>query len=304
MTFLSALLATTLGQAIVLRGEVPACPSPEQIAAALARVSEPAAAAGMAIEVERRGGVLHVALRDGHGRLLAEKSLSAGPDCAGLAELVAVTVAAWEADLLHGGGLAPLPEALPPVPPAPRSPPSPPRKTPPPAHLKVRPGLLLGVTESWNEGGFATGGVLRGTLRWGRFAAELGLWGESPRQLAAEPGTFSWERGGLDVGGSYALLELPVRVELVPRLTGALIGVQTSGFMPNLQRVDPDFGWGGAIRASVPLRVRPWLEVAALDWPILRQAIVEAPGLPQLNLTKALPSYELFVAVGGELEAR
>jgi hypothetical protein len=182
--------AALAGRGVSVEGDS-SCPSPAQVArraAALADVGAPAARA----RVDRSGAALRVRLTDERGGAIAERTLAATGTCDELAEVVAVTLVAWVAELR--------PERVPSL----QLPASPQPEPAPPPSLATW-DLGAGVGAGVAQGGAAVGAsvlaaVHAGASGWG---VAVRASGAGEREVAVGAYTAAWRRWELAIGPSF-----------------------------------------------------------------------------------------------------
>jgi len=198
MVFLAALLLAQLpgppatpATPPIIVGGTSLCPSPEAVAARLPsflRADDPAAPAHRA-RVDVRDGLLHLALEDARGGLVAERTLDGKGSCGALAEAAAVVLASWQSTIAPADiptlklGAAPRTAA---------GARSGERSSASATLFDVGAGVLLSVGEgAWTSGA-------RAQLVWARAGGGLGLYaagqGTGTRAASFADGEVNWRR--------------------------------------------------------------------------------------------------------------
>jgi hypothetical protein len=239
---------------------------------------------------------VRVALWDGNGQLLANRTFLAATSCDNLTHAVAIVLATWSRTLAMGQDENPLPPAAPPPPSPPPAPivtvaPPPPVVTPaPPAPLAVPDSLSLDAgiafVGSVNDLSFVPGAMAELILsstkyHWGgRFA----VWGTSPRDAQVFGDTYSWYRVAFSLGFDYRLLVSRWRFDL--HAGGVVAYLRPQAPLATDDHADP--GLTGGFRAAVKVGpFAPFFEANVVGW-LAEQSI---------NAIK-LDRYELLFCVG------
>lgn len=289
--------------ALEVRGET-LCPRREQVAAALVRMLNPASSdvAGDVAELSDDGDALVVTLRRPSGEIVGEKRVPATLACTVRAEVAAVSIAAFEAQL---GGLEVAPPPAPPPPPVPAAPPVAVVVAPPPpaaasvAPLNVELGAAALVSLDGTDAAPAARlevSVRRGASPWALAIAAAGV---GTHRIGVMPGEGTWRRLGAELvlvrtvkPGESSPLELRAGVAL------AVVDIHGAGYQRNFGDALLDPGAVVGLRV-VPLawRVRPWLDIGGAYWPRAHEVSVDRP--PPADPARAtLPRGELFVGMG------
>jgi hypothetical protein len=200
LLLLVAQAGTQAGAARVTVQSDTTCPTAAEVEtrlrALLPPLPEGATPAQASITAEDAG--LRVALRGGDGAALGERTLKLEASCADRANVVAVVIAAWEAQQRPEQMQAPSLPHRPPPPPVIASPP------PPPEVPALAVELWAGPAITFLPGGPRPAATLVAGL-WGRrLGARLALHGTWPMDQTLPDGRASWSR-------SDATLELGVR---------------------------------------------------------------------------------------------
>ncbi len=256
------------------------CPTPEAVAPALEALlppeGEPHALELRALE-EDEGVAL--ALRGADGAVLAERTLRSSAPCADRAAAVAAIVAAWEVDLRsRPRARVPLQrlEAPPPAPPA----------------EKVPVELSAAAFISADLGGGAA--ALSVTLAPGAWRLSAGAFGSALRQVPLAPGTAAASRAAVELAFGRAFQGLGARFELQLHVLGGALALRGSGFEEDLSAVVPELGAGYSARATLGSgRLRPWLGLQAVVWPLKRTLVVGGA-----SASASLPLVEAFIGAG------
>jgi hypothetical protein len=236
-------------------------------------------------EIVSEEGALRVRLRGPDGTALGERTLTLEASCADRANVVAVVIAAWEAQERAEAMQAPLLPRPPAAPPTVVLPPP-----PPPARRAFVVELWAGPAVTVLPGGLRPGGSLVAGL-WGRrLGARLALHGMWPAADALPDGHARWTRSDatLEVGarartraGRLDAHAGVVTGMLVAEGQGFEIDHTTRGFSPGVAAgVDWSYGFG---------RFLLGVEAGASGW--TAQRLVSAGG------TYALPRLQVAAGV-------
>lgn len=283
-----------------------ACPGAADVERHLAPLLPPGlkvTASDTATLEENGDGTLLLSLLRSDGGATIYRILPATPTCDDRAEMVAVTLAAWEAQVhtnlsLRLDRLSTAAPAQPVAPPPERGP-----YLSRAAGEVSRPGnnqlaLGAGLVGAWQPDSIAPGARVDAMLNrrdspWrGRLSA--GGWGE--HQVSVPPGYGDWSRLYLALGADYS-----VRLGRQWAATAGAAGVvgaftiAGSGFAANRRAWSADVGGEVLLRVELRrwARVRPWLGLALVTW--LRRQTVAVDGE---TTSLSLPRTEPLAALG------
>jgi hypothetical protein len=280
------------------------CPSRGDVEAALARLEAPApaAAAGgarLVADLASREDGLAIVLRDGDGRLLAERFVARGGDCAQLAAAAAVVITAWQSELRTDLG-PPLPAtAAGAPPPAPAVAAAVSRAASAPRDRGGRPFELGAAVAAGAAGGDLSARLeldaqagRPGSALAGRLAASV----ERPHGIALgpAPGQSRWSRAAVSLGVRARTFRGDVALDGHVDLLGAAVFVEGTGFDHDYQRAGFDLALGAGVRLALTAgRVAPFVGIGAALWPA--RSTVAVTGTPA---EAALPRLEVGAAAG------
>lgn len=258
------------------------------------------AARDLATLAPAAGGALSLSLADPSGQAIGARTLPPARNCDEQAKAVAVTLAVWEAELHPEIALA-LDRLEPAPPPAVSSVAAPPAR---PAPRGLEWTLGAAAVGDRQSGTWAPGARLELGLgpggRWWR--ARLAVGGVARHQTSLSPGTVSWRRGFVQLGGEADIAA--GRHWAVAFGAGGLVGVASlSGAGFPIDRSTRSLELGGEARARVEarlgapgrLQVRPWVGAAVAMW--ARRQSLDVEGTAS---TAALPRLEPMVTLGAD----
>jgi hypothetical protein len=278
------------------------CPAAAEVEAKLAPLLAPGVevtAADVGVLDEGSDGALAVSLLGGDGRTRFSRQLAPAATCAEQAEIVAVTLAAWESEihptvalrLDHLTAPAPVPAPVETV----RQAPAPPPQASTPLSVAVGAAGLASFRPDLAAGGRleASVGAQGRRLRW-----QLSATAFAEHRQALETGEATWWRLYVTAGPEYAW-RLGRRWQIAAA-GGPVLGLLTtagSGFPVDLQDRSLDVGAEARLRLAVRWRrVLPWVEVSALAW--IRRQTVAVTGSTDSSLD--LPRVDPLVAAGAD----
>jgi hypothetical protein len=284
------------------------CPTAAEVDGKLIPLLSPGFAtssADLAVIAEEPDGALSLSLARPDGRTIARRRLPRSGTCDEQAEMVAVTIAVWEAqihpeislrlDRLAGTGSSSAPPAAPPAAPALTLARSSERA---PARL-LMPSIGGAVVGSWQPDSVAPGGRLDATLgAAGRsWRARLSLAGLGKHTVSLAPGQAEWWRLYAALGADYVL---PLgRLWQVAAGVAGVVGVinaEGSGFSNNRTARATDLGAEAMLRLELRLGVmRPWLGLALVTW--LRRQTLDVTGEAG---SAVVPRLEPLIALGAD----
>jgi hypothetical protein len=285
---LALLLLLQVGLSRVAVESSTSCPTAAEVetrlAALLPSVSEGAPREHATISTEE--GTLSVHLISADGTPIGQRTLTLDVSCADRANVIAVVIAAWEAqqrpELMPAPALASTPSPPAPVPTASVSPP-PVYRSPLEVEITVGPAL------TWSDGTLSAKGIAAATI-WGRrLGARAALFGAWPQQDGLGEGQARWTRTGatLELGhrtrGRAGRLDLHGGVAagaVIARGQGFESDRTTGGFSPGLTAA-LDWSWSLG-------RVALGLGAGAWGW--TAQRLVSSSTSPA---TRPLPRLEL-----------
>jgi hypothetical protein len=273
-----------LGLAVVVEGDT-TCPTPALVARSLQPLlaEVPSGINPDRAHLAQAGDTVEITLRTASGRLLATRHLAAQPACEELAAAIAVMIAAWEGEL--GGSTASISLGPP----------------PPPDGRVTRTALIYEMGASfvagWSGAQITGGGSVElwvgpAASAW---AGHLSLLGLSSEHQSLPPGSVSWTRPRLAIGGRYRLAGgHHVSIDLRADAAAAALVLWGDGFSANETAVSFDPGLSGGARLNVSWGRWTWfLEASAQGW--LRGQRAEVTGLAE---TVDLPRAETLLQVG------
>jgi hypothetical protein len=264
------------------------CPAAELVLKRLEEISPSSPAADWIAVLSEAEDGLSLVLRDRGGATLAARRLPRSADCSGTADYVAVTLAAWEAELSPAPPPAKLPSQ---AAPAVVLPPEPSGTAPLPgigSHRLDVAALVLATGDGQGAGIAGEFGVDPAPLV--TFALV-----EAPHTAPLGPGEVHWLRASLGLGGSIRWEATPWDLALRGFVLGALLDRWGSGYATNQGALSPDAGLGAGLRVLLPLGggVRAVADLSVVVWPATQRIAVS--GLPE---TFTLPPLQLFVGLG------
>jgi hypothetical protein len=280
------------GAALDFRDEV-SCPVTAAVIERLHHMAPEATEADYVVHLRRSGSELLLQLDDRAGSPLASRQLPADADCAELADAVAVTLAAWEAQFSR---------EAPPVPP---SAPLPREVVSSPSEPTAEATGTSGATRHF---GFAAlvlgtadgaGAGIAGELdaRWEYLLACL--LADSPHGVSFAPGELHWQRTSLGLGGVLHIVEGRWDFSARAFVLGALLARWGTGYGVDESSVSPDLGLGAGLRAAFRLSSSVGLlaDFSAVAWPFTQDIVVA--GVPGFY---TLPIWQLYFGFGVSYE--
>jgi hypothetical protein len=266
------------------------CPSPEDVAAILARPARSdASSVGRFVELDENDQEEILRLKQDSQRILAERRLSrSGVSCADLAKAAAVIISAWE---LPGGEWTPdVPSLSATAPPPTVSRAAP--KRPSLLRYDAFAAILGSVAADGTLAVGAEGGVAltRAAARW---MGRVSLFGTDTRSEAIGFGAIEWSRVALAAGPAYRFGGSRWQLDLHADALLALVIVEgRGGTESSALNVDP------GLRAGVR-GMRRWgrtavfVDVGVVGW--LRSQAVQSPGMAEVV---EIPRLEVQLAAG------
>ncbi len=313
--------SVALSGAVLL--QLGACPSAEQVTAALAIITpggtDPPSLDG--VEVVEEDGQKVLRLRGSEGNQIAEKHLPADEHCDVLARVVALTLSVWsiDFDLAPNGITQKIPikqsQALvsPPLlvidmlphehnlqrrplrPPIrreqlPQAQPSSDEKNSPHADASV--SLGAGIDTS----GASLNGAVSGGLRYLAWGLRIYLRPEAARSFALSEGTVSFQRPTLGLAASYRTSPSWLSGEFM--LGGGVSRVSVSGVGYPLEEEMSSLEW--SLEASLRAywgqsRWKPFMQVTGVWWPVIQRVVLETSAGP---LKEQLPPVTAYLSLG------
>jgi hypothetical protein len=242
-SFLILLLSATAARAessIVVSGDS-TCPTPAEVRGqiVIAQSNEDVAREGPAVaRLERHGSELLVALDDSNGRPVAERRLPISGTCSELAEVTAVTISTWLAQLR--------PESFPPG-----TIPSLSHEAMPVSRARFVFDLGIAAQATWAETEPAIGvvgmGTAHGQTGWGVLLKVAGAQG---RTLPVGSGQATWRRWDLALGPSLQLPAADWRFLAGVGLSAGWLTANGSGFSENRHAARFSPGAVGVLRVG------------------------------------------------------
>jgi hypothetical protein len=280
------------GAALDFRDEV-SCPATAAVLERLHRMAPEAPKADYVVHLRRSGSELLLQLDDRTGSPLASRQLPADADCADLADGVAVTLAAWEAQFSREA--PPVPHATP----LPREVVSSPNgsiaettRTPGATHHFGFAALVLATADG---AGVGIAGEL--DARWDFLLAFL--LADSPHGVAFAPGELHWQRTSLGLGGALHIVDGRWDFSARAFVLGALLARWGTGYAVDESSVSPDLGLGAGLRAAFRLSSSVGLlaDFCTVVWPFTQSVVVA--GVPGFY---TLPIWQLYLGLGVSYE--
>jgi hypothetical protein len=262
------------------------CPSSDAVQKHLDALVGEQGAPGRSARLQYTPSGLQVALLEGDGTLISQRTIPTDRSCDDLAEIVALVLASWLSDLASQAVSAkPLPSLSIPSPTPTR-----------PTKRSWSWEIGLAPTGSFAGSNLAPGALLQvglGPAR-GRWEARLTGIYDGPRQAPEGPGAVSWQRFQAGLGGIYALSRSPYSVEIGGDVVLSDVLLHGVGFSPDASSASLDPGLDLTARL-VLLRGHwhPWIGIWATLW--IRQ---EFPSVQGLTAPSALPQVEGFAGLG------
>lgn len=290
---MALVLALGLGLAVgMVEVSGTACPSAAQVSERLQALLSPRAQglprkAALRLRTDREAALLQVTLRDGTGRVISERELSADAPCADLATAAAVILAAaWDPDRAPPAA-APidLRAAAAPRPPA-----------PPPGWSW---DLSAAAWVSFAGTAVAPAGSIEGFVAppRRRLGLRLAFLGFGTRDEPLGPGFARWTRLAFSAGPRYSLAKGSFLISLYGEALLAAVLVQGVDFQENYTSTSADLGLGGGVRVGVRLGpVVPFLGGGIAGWLLPQTVLVE--GLQGLQPGATLPRLDLLLGAG------
>jgi hypothetical protein len=200
------------------------CPSADEVEARLRVLLPPAAVAPKRARVSAEDGALRIHLEASDGTLEGDRTVTVeAASCADRASVVAVVIAAWDAQ--HRGE-----DVQAPALPRPAGPPATvigaPPSAAPPLSLEVTAGPALTLTSD----GLAPAASASLAVWRSRLGARLGLTGFLPRTLDVGAGSARWSRAGASVELGLRLGGPLTRLDAHAGLVAGLLTARGSGF--------------------------------------------------------------------------
>jgi hypothetical protein len=153
--------------------------------------------------------------------------------------------------------------------------------------------LLVG----WEPGPtVSVGGAAEVTLgpKDNRFAARIGVSGQSLHHHDLQIGQIVWTRPALSLGARVRLLRGRVRLEASAEAQAALLVLAGTGLGVTQQDYDFDVGLGGGARLGYHVRgLTPFVDVQLVGWLRPQTALVSG-----IDSRYALPRLDLWVGAG------
>jgi hypothetical protein len=200
------------------------CPSADEVEARLRVLLPPAAGAPKRARVTADDGALHVYLDSADGVALGDRTVAVeAASCADRASVVAVVIAAWDAQHRAEDVQAP---ALPRTAGPPSTVVATPLPSRPPLALEVSAGPALTLTSD----GLAPAASAALAVWRARVGARLGLTGFLPRERDVGSGSASWSRAGVSVELGLRLGGPVARLDAHAGLVAGLLTARGSGF--------------------------------------------------------------------------
>jgi hypothetical protein len=284
-----------------------ACPDNKEVQAEIRRLN-PAVLEGTRrhlVLLQLSKDALEVRLFDEDGHLLEERVLRGPETCAGWARTAAVVLVTWEAELI--GPAVPLP-AFPVPEPAPKvAPPvASPRPFVPPEHHahwlgEIGAGFIGSVA---SDGMAAPGAEVRASMGPAerRYGGQLTLLVLAPRTVSLAPGSASWERFAVGLGGHLTLGPQRLKVELDADALAGLLVSKGVGFSTTRTATAFDPGLMASARLGWFFgRWLIWLQVGGVAW--LRAEHVQVFGGPSPPASAPIPQAEVLAILGLSLVA-
>jgi hypothetical protein len=287
---LLVLMSFMSSAALSLQDEV-TCPDTAAVLDRLHRIAPQALEADHVAHLRQVEGELMLELDDPGGATLASRRLPVSRDCDQLAEVVAVTLAAWEAQFTLTP-TAPPPEA-PSTGRAVTSPASTSSALSPEGSAGERQHLLLSALVLGTAENHAGGVAVELGMDLGHLIALLLV--EAPHSTYLAPGELHWQRSALGLGGTLGASTGRWDFDGRAFVLGALLARWGSGYSIDQASVSPDVGLGLAGRASFGLggAWRLVAELSGVAWPLTQRIVVD--GVPG---TFTLPPFQLFAGLG------
>jgi hypothetical protein len=291
---MALVLALGLGLAVgMVEVSGTACPSATQVSERLQALLSPRAQglprkAELRLHTDQDAALLRVTLRDGVGRVISERELSADAPCADLATAAAVILAAaWDVDPDRGPPAA-APIDLRASSAAPRAP-----APPPPGwtwDLSAAAWVSFAGTAA-APAGSVEGFVAPPRRRLGLRLAFLGI---GTRDEPVGPGFARWTRIAVSAGPRYSLAKGSFLISLYGEALLAAVLVQGVDFQQNYTSASADLGLGGGVRVGVRLGpVVPFIGGGIAGWLLPQTVLVQGldPGV-------TLPRFDLLLGAG------
>jgi hypothetical protein len=257
--------------------QAPACPSPDEVAAELARVG---ATGAPAPDIVVDAGRMRVILRDRYGGLVGSREVEAPPSCRERATVAATFVATW---------MGVWPAAAADV----ASPPRPAIAPPPPAAPR-RTQLGLAVLGAHDGNAAALGLAAELRRDFGPVAAVLAASGTTERTHTVGPGRAGYRCPAVELGPAYRLGQGRWQGEVGAAARLGLLLVRGLDLAATHQKTHLVPGASAALRlVHVGERLSPFVVAGATAW-FARQELT----LDNDPATAELPLWDVSVGVG------
>jgi hypothetical protein len=263
------------------------CPTPAAIEQRLLNLLPSGTHDDRALVSASAAGV-DVELRRADSSLIGSRTISQKATCDETAEAIAVTIAAWEAQI------RPFPEApieLPSTQPLTLQKAGPPQSS---LIWEVEAGFLGSIAGNAFAPG-ASADVFLGRLGF-PLGARIGVAGTDTREIALGAGQAGWGRAALSVGPNVEILSRVVRLDVHADVLGALLFMQGQGFSANYSDNAFDVALGGGLRAAVERwSVTPWIDVTLLGWLLHQNATADDAGM---HVAAEIPRFDVWLRAG------
>jgi hypothetical protein len=268
------------------------CPSGSEVEQALEALQLPElAGSNDEVVVSSADDALVVVLFDRNHTRLAERRLAHVEDCRETARGVAIVVASWETVFPSqaDGSLV----AAPPVAEVQRS--AEVKAEPSSVHLELGAGVLVSVASDGAAPAATAFGMMTGAG--GHWGGALTLGVEGSRNLVLSPGSASWQRLTLSLGGLYRFLWRWGALDLQADAVAALLLAHGDGLKgdANASTFDPGVRLGGRLLVPVD-RAGIWVGVWGLLFPRVIELVIAGQ-----NHGPLAPRFEVLAGGGASL---